>query len=119
MNIENLNVSKARKAIVSVKTLDALHELRTQEMSNTKHSGGRKSILQALEEKRQELLEEWRKSQVSNRKVPIAMVGNLIDDFGTRIPKGQVVTGVSQSRLEFFVKIRGVEYHELSSESSS
>lgn len=119
MKIEDLNVSKAKKTIARVDTLDALHELRTQEMSNSKHSGGRKSILQALEEKRQKLLEEWRKSRTSKRKVPIAVVGNLIDDFGSPIPKGQVVTGYSKKKLDFFLLIGGVEYRESGSESSS
>ena len=112
MSIVDLSVAKAKKKIDNIKTLDALHELRTQEVTNMNFPSGRKGVLQALEEKRLELLDDWRKSQVSNRKVPIAMVGNLIDDYGNKIPNGQVVTGISKSKLDFFIKIGGVEYRE-------
>ena len=114
MSIESLSVDEAEKVVTEVSSLDALHELRTQEISNTKFPGGRKGVLDALESKRLGLLEEWRKGQTRDRRVPYAVVGNLVDDHGRQIPKGQVVTGVSKSKLEFFDKIGGIEYRESS-----
>lgn len=114
MSIQDLVVSKAKRAIRSVKTLDSLHQLRAEEITNTNPKGGRKGVLEALEGRRLELLEGWRKSQAQLRKVPRALVGNLIDDFGNRIPKGQVLTGISKAKLDFFVKIGGVEFVESS-----
>ncbi len=119
MSIVDLTVSKAKKLIAVVVNLDALHKLRTQEMANKNFSGGRKSVLQTLEEKRQELLKEWRSTQASTRVLPIAVVGNLIDDAGNRIPIGHVCLGLSKERLNFFVSIGGVVYRESSSESPS
>ena len=112
MSIQDLTMPQAESAINRVDSLDALHQLRTEEITNSKHEGGRKDVLQVLEEKRLELLEEWRKGQAELRKVPVAVVGNLVDDFGNKIPKGQVVTGVSKAKLDFFVLIGGVEFIE-------
>jgi len=110
-----LKISDAIAHIETITDASDLHALRIEEEKNPTVSGGRRRVLETIEQVRQELLNKWRESQSKEHKVPVAVVGHLTDDSGAPIQEGTIVAGLSEGKLKFYAQIGGIEWRDRSS----